>query len=575
MWRIMRPLCGVRALFAALLIVSVTNGAVAAGLTPERDALEKQLRGHEYRLRPWAGTCRTFYASSTDSAASVTFLPGVLVPVRPGTTVTIRSVDGDARAGFRVRFEAARRRGGVLLLHPALGHDLDSQQAARLFAIAFLGEAEADEPPALEGSSSGALVHLPFCNHGPSGEPSVRFATLDAAKQAGRRACPACFRDLPDVSGVLEELQLGRETEQAVRYRYPIVVDSGRQEHLRKLGETVTSRWPLPLKGYRYHFTLVESDELNAFACPGGHVFVTSALYEASESDAELRAVLAHEIAHVELRHGYRQFRSAQTVGFFAGLFGAVAAGVLANNGGPDLTLATADLLAQLGAMIVLTGYSREHEIEADAFACVYSEREAEGRAPFTRALRKLQFAQNASGVTDAASVFSSHPGIESRIASAGNATIAPFDSSATFIGFDREGNPAVRVRLESQGHYERLEATPSYRGRPGSISSPSSPRDPADVVGLSYRRRHDFRVYATFQSLGVLTSDVRWRSLELATDDGIVVLENSEKTEMGPNDEVGAAFATDKRQTLIRGRIHELRTPLVPEIVHWEQAAP
>lgn len=252
-------------------------------------------------------------------------------------------------------------------------------------------------------------------------------------------------------------------------------------------------------------------------------------------------------------------------------LLAAVAVGVIAKYGGSDLAMATAQVIANIGAAIVLTGYEREHEIEADAFACVYSERKFASREPFARVLRKLQFAENARGFDEQVSAFSSHPEIASRIASASRASIAAFDSTDVFTGYDREGVPVVVARLESQGHYERLEL---FESRPRSISEPSSGASrSANTIGIDYRHKHDYRVYVTFRSLGVLVNPVQWRAIELQTEAGVVLLENSEKTEMGPYDEVGTAFTTDKKQELIGSRVVGIRTPLVTEVAYWVRA--
>lgn len=76
----------------------------------------------------------------------------------------------------------------------------------------------------------------------------------------------------------------------------------------------VLDRWPVPLKGYRYRFQVVDADDVNAFAVPTGYVFVTRGLLESLETDEELAAILAHAIAHVESRHSHRQWRNARNM---------------------------------------------------------------------------------------------------------------------------------------------------------------------------------------------------------------------------------------------------------------------
>jgi predicted Zn-dependent protease len=106
--------------------------------------------------------------------------------------------------------------------------------------------------------------------------------------------------------------------------------------------------------GTKFTFTVLDSPVVNAFALPGGYVYVTRGLLALADSEAELAGVLAHEIGHVAAHHGAQ--RQSQNV--LANL-GLLVLGVATNS-------SAAVNLGQIGAAAVLSGYSRQDEYEAD-----------------------------------------------------------------------------------------------------------------------------------------------------------------------------------------------------------------
>jgi beta-barrel assembly-enhancing protease len=106
-----------------------------------------------------------------------------------------------------------------------------------------------------------------------------------------------------------QDVELGRASAAEVARQSDVVEDERVNEYVQRLGERVASRAP----GYkfRYKFVVVDSPEANAFALPGGYVFVNSGAIEAARNEGELAGVLAHEISHVVLRHGTNQASKA------------------------------------------------------------------------------------------------------------------------------------------------------------------------------------------------------------------------------------------------------------------------
>ncbi len=108
----------------------------------------------------------------------------------------------------------------------------------------------------------------------------------------------------------------------------------------------------------RYTFTVIDDPSVNAFALPGGYVYVTTGLMAYLNSEGELAGVLGHEIGHVTARHGVKQQS--------AGIAGAILIDILAKRAGGN-----AGSLNQLGKALI-SGYGRDHELQADRLGAEY-----------------------------------------------------------------------------------------------------------------------------------------------------------------------------------------------------------
>jgi predicted Zn-dependent protease len=113
----------------------------------------------------------------------------------------------------------------------------------------------------------------------------------------------------------------------------------------------------------QYHFTVLDTPEINAFALPGGYVYITRGIMAYLNSEAELAAVLGHEIGHVTARHGVRQQSTAQATSIGLDI---VAIFV------PEINSVGARNLTNVVTNAMLSGYGREHELEADRLGAVY-----------------------------------------------------------------------------------------------------------------------------------------------------------------------------------------------------------
>ena len=123
-----------------------------------------------------------------------------------------------------------------------------------------------------------------------------------------------------------QDIELGEASAEEIMRQVVVVGDERTQRYVQRLGERVAAVAP----GYKfpYKFVVVASPEVNAFALPGGYVFVNEGAIEAARTEGELAGVLAHEIAHVSLRHGTTQASRAYLAKTGLSILHAVAGGL-------------------------------------------------------------------------------------------------------------------------------------------------------------------------------------------------------------------------------------------------------
>jgi Zn-dependent protease with chaperone function len=161
-----------------------------------------------------------------------------------------------------------------------------------------------------------------------------------------------------------QDVQLGREAAAEVRQQYPIIEDKRIASYLTTLGDRLVAAAPSDLKNpaYEYSFTPVNLKEINAFALPGGPMFVHRGMFDAAASEGEVVGVMAHELSHVLLRHGTANATKAQNpwiqLGQVAGVVGGAVVG-----GAAGSAIAQS---SQFGLGTLLLRYSRDYEKQAD-----------------------------------------------------------------------------------------------------------------------------------------------------------------------------------------------------------------
>jgi predicted Zn-dependent protease len=128
-------------------------------------------------------------------------------------------------------------------------------------------------------------------------------------------ATPGLFSD----TSAEEEVQIGRRLAGNLLGAAPLAKDERLQRYVNRVGRWVASQGERP--DLKWHFGVLESADVNAFALPGGYVFITQGLFDLMSDEAELAGVLGHEIAHVMLQHHLKVLKQSQTVGLLGNLF--------------------------------------------------------------------------------------------------------------------------------------------------------------------------------------------------------------------------------------------------------------
>ncbi|MDE2310199.1 MAG: M48 family metalloprotease, partial [Betaproteobacteria bacterium] len=158
-----------------------------------------------------------------------------------------------------------------------------------------------------------------------------------------------------------QEISFGRNADAEVRKQYGVYKSAALQEYVNSVGQQIAKKSHRP--NLQYHFTVLDTPEVNAFALPGGYVYITRGILAYLNSEAELAAVLGHEIGHVTARHGVRQ-ASAE----LAANIGLSITSILV----PEINSAAGQNLSNILGGALFAGYGRDHELEADRLGAEY-----------------------------------------------------------------------------------------------------------------------------------------------------------------------------------------------------------
>ncbi|MBN2290651.1 MAG: M48 family metalloprotease [Candidatus Glassbacteria bacterium] len=498
----------------SVLILSATGRVPAAEPADAALSLKAELKGKTFFLRESYNTSPKVYCYSSVNRTCYEHRKSRLFPLNRPEQVVITDVgatpqgaDNSLTVSFQHRYLGS---GSIRVYNLGSSGPEILENFRRAFELAF-SEGPDDGFAPFVGNVQSKLLHYIGCNHLPGKDDQEVFADVEEAERQGYHRCNICFMSTSRMPNYNLEMILGQKVAAEARYFYPLSDNKALNQKLGRVGSVVLAGWPTPLRGYKYAFQVLESDQLRAIACPGGTVFVATGMLEALETDSELEALLAREIAHIERRHGWREYKKGKTAAFWK----SVAKFAVGTTVGPIAREVPAGLFSNIlssfssmAAQIVLAGYSREYEQEADFYAVSYL-MERDQRQAMYSLLQKLQYYSGVQGVvSERIKVFARYPNIDQRLSAVRSVALRKFPADLVFSGYDASGEVMAQIQFDSQ-----CLASDGYK------------------------------LFARISTTSALGKEQKIKRIGIVSGGREYRLENRENVVIFPNDEVGCAF--------------------------------
>ncbi len=204
-----------------------------------------------------------------------------------------------------------------------------------------------------------------------------------------------------------DDVTAGRQAAAQVEQQFPIIRDQDIESYVERVGQRLVSAIPQEFQHpeFRYYFKVVNARDINAFALPGGPMYINRGMIEAARNEGEMAGVMAHELSHVALRHGTAQATKAQKYSILAGI-GAIAGAVI--GGAPGAIIGQG---SQVAVGTYFLKFSREYETEADVLGAQIMARAGYDPRDLANMFRTIQ-QQGGSGGPQ---FLSSHPNPNNR----------------------------------------------------------------------------------------------------------------------------------------------------------------
>lgn len=300
----------------------------------------------------------------------------------------------------------------------------------------------------------------------PAQRPKVKEGGKDDIDAIGNRDIGG--RGLGNWYSLETEMRMGREYAQMIDNSVKLVQDLVITEYVNRIGQNIVcnsdSKVPFTIK-------VIDASEVNAFALPGGFLYVHSGLLLAADEEAELAGVMAHEVAHVAARHATRQMTRAN--------FANIASIPLIFIGG-GVGYAARSVVG-IGLPMSFLKFSREFEEEADYLGLQYMYKTGYDPQSFMSFFEKIQAREKVKPGT-LSKVFASHPPIENRIVETQKQIDTKLPSRLEYV-VTRSEFDDVRKRLAVLENRRRVtdeqkEAKPSLRRTPKTAEDPTTEDD-------------------------------------------------------------------------------------------------
>jgi len=188
-----------------------------------------------------------------------------------------------------------------------------------------------------------------------------------------RKSTVAVSRSLEDFTPE-QEYYIGRAVGAVVLSKYPAYANTQVNQYINTLGQTLAAASNKPEIFGGYHFVVLDSDDINAFATPSGLIFVTRGLIRCCPTEDALAAILAHEIGHVQLRHGIQSIEKARVTEALT-VLAQEGAKTLGSREVAQLTETFSGAISDIANSMINNGYSRTFEYQADQTSVVLVQR--------------------------------------------------------------------------------------------------------------------------------------------------------------------------------------------------------
>src|SRR5579862_8498234 len=352
--------------------------------------------------------------------------------------------------------------------------------AALFFSTTLSTWAQTQAPNTSPGTTQSAPTPAPDATQAPPPPPPAD--TAQPADSSGAKGKHDGGKDDVDAIGnrniggkglgnwysLEKEIRMGKEYAQQVESSVKLVQDPIVTEYVNRIGQNIVrnsdSKVPFTIK-------VIDANEVNAFALPGGYFYVNSGLILVADEEAELAGVMAHEVAHVAARHAMRQMTRAN-------LANIASIPLIFVGGGVGYAVRSA---AGLGLPMTFLKFSRGFEEEADYLGLQYMYKTGYDPQSYMGFFEKLQAKEKIKPGT-LSKIFASHPPIESRIAKTQKQLETKLPARSEYV-VTRSEFDDVKIRLallenRRQVSGEQKETKPSLRRAPKTADKPATGDD-------------------------------------------------------------------------------------------------
>jgi predicted Zn-dependent protease len=228
--------------------------------------------------------------------------------------------------------------------------------------------------------------------------------TVEKTTQAVRKS----FAEITDE----EEYYIGRAVSALILSQYPVYKNDTLTNYVNRVGNSVVIYSDRPETYAGYHFLILDSEEVNALAAPGGFIFITKGLLKRCQDEEMLGSILAHEVGHVSAKHGLKSIKKSRLIDAFR-IIGSEASKRYAPEKLAQLTDIFENTLGDIAEKLIERGYDRKYEYDADELSVKTSVRtgyDANGLLDFLNTMVNDTSAESNKGW------FKTHPSAQDRI---------------------------------------------------------------------------------------------------------------------------------------------------------------